>query len=60
MKEYQRIENININMELGKISETIEYKKDKDTLYYTHKIISNLLVGSVIVPNIYLVYIMLF
>lgn len=60
MKDYQRIEN-NIDIELGEINNnTIEIKKNKDKMYYAHKIISKTLVGGIIIPNIYLIYIMLF
>lgn len=56
MKDYQIIENI----ELGenKIIVNIDYQKN-DKFYYIHKIISGLLVSSILIPNIYLFYIML-
>jgi hypothetical protein len=60
MKDYQIIEN-NIDIELGEINNNIEeVKKDKDKMYYLHKIISKTLVSGIIIPNIYLIYIMLF
>lgn len=61
MKDYQRIEN-NTDIELGEFNNNniIEIKKDKDKMYYLHKIISKTLVSGIIIPNIYLIYIMLF
>lgn len=60
MKDYQIIENI----ELDKIENgnegfiKVDYKK-KDKFYYIHKVISSLLVSSILIPNIYLFYVML-
>lgn len=61
MKDYKRIEN-NTDIELGEINNNIiiEVKQDNDKMYYVHKIISKTLVGGIIIPNIYLIYIMLF
>jgi hypothetical protein len=60
MKDYQIIENIELD-EIENKNESfinIDFKK-KDKTYYLHKVISSLLVSSILIPNIYLFYIML-
>lgn len=58
MKNYQIIENIELGENENKNFVNIDYPK-KDKFYYIHKIISSLLVSSILIPNIYLFYIML-
>lgn len=56
MKNYQIIENIELGENENFVN--IDYPK-KDKFYYIHKTISSLLVSSILIPNIYLFYIML-